>query len=302
VAGGGGKVVNHPRAFAALVPDRDDVRALYDGCTFTEGPVWFADHGILVWSDIPADRMLAWTLDGHVRVFREPSSCANGNTRDRQGRLVTCEHLTRRVTRTEPDGTLTVIADRYQGRRLNSPNDVVVRLDGTIWFTDPDYGLRQNVRDQPKEQTHDNVFRFDPATGVLTSVVDDFEKPNGLAFSPDHRTLYVADSAVTEGPEHPSHIRAFRVDDDGRVSGGEVFATTVGIPDGMRVDTAGHLWASAGAGVNVYAPDGELLGRVDFPVDVTNVTFGSPGSGHLFVTAGTTLYLLRVTADPSLWP
>lgn len=294
-------VVSHP-TFAQLVPDPTDIRVLDDRCTFTEGPVWFAEHAMLVWSDIPNDRLLAWSPDGAVRVYRSPSQCANGNTRDRQGRLVTCEHLTRRVTRTEPDGTITVIADRFEGRRLNSPNDVVVRADGTIWFTDPDYGLRQNVRDQPREQEHDNVFRFDPATGVLASVADDFDKPNGLAFSPDQRTLYVADSAVTEGPDHPSHIRAFSVTDDGKVSGGDVFATTVGVPDGMRVDTTGNLWASAGPGVNTYAPDGELLGRVDFPVDVTNLAFGTPGSGQLFVTAGTSVYLLRVAADPSLWP
>ena len=295
-------VASHSMSLAALVPDPTDIRLLYDQCTFTEGPVWFAEHTKLVWSDIPNDRMLAWSPDGSVSTFRAPSGCANGNTRDRQGRLVTCEHLTRRVTRTEPDGTLTVIADSFEGRRLNSPNDVVVRADGTIWFTDPDYGLRQNARVQAKEQEHDNVFRFDPATGILTSVADDFEKPNGLAFSPDQRTLYVADSAITEGPGHPSHIRAFAVADDGTLSGGAVFATTVGIPDGMRVDTAGNLWASAGPGVNVYTPGGELLGRVEFPVDVTNLAFGSPGSGHLFVTAGTSVHLVRATADPALWP
>ena len=290
------------RGFEALVPDPDDRRVLYDDCTFTEGPVWFADHGALVWSDIPRDRMLAWTPDGTVRVFREPSHCANGNTRDRQGRLITCEHLARRVTRTEPDGSITVIADHYEGRRLNSPNDVVVRADGTIWFTDPDYGLRQNVRDQPRELEHDNVFRFEPATGRLSVVVDDFDKPNGLAFSVDHRTLYVADSAVTEGPDHPSHIRSFRVDEDGTLSGGDVFATTVGIPDGMRVDRAGNVWASAGPGVNVYDPGGELRGRVEFPVDVTNLTFGGPGEGRLFVTAGTSVHQLTVTADGAQWP
>jgi gluconolactonase len=295
-------VASHQGIFERLVPDPTDIRVLHDRGTFTEGPVWFADHRTLVWSDIPNDRMLAWTPDDAVRVFRSPSNFANGNTRDRQGRLITCEHLTRRVTRTEPDGTITVLADRYAGRRLNSPNDVAVRADGTIWFTDPDYGLRQNVRDQPREQEHDHVFRFDPATGILVSAVDDFDKPNGLAFSPDHRTLYVADSAVTEGPGRPSHIRAFRVAEDGALSGGGVFATTVGIPDGMRVDRAGNLWASAGPGVNVYAPDGEQLGRVPFPVDVTNLAFGSPRSGQLFVTAGSSVHLLRVTADPALWP
>jgi gluconolactonase len=290
------------RRFPDLVPDPTDIRLLDDGGTFTEGPVWFADHDTLVWSDIPNDRMLAWTPDGHVRTFRRPSHFANGNTRDRQGRLVTCEHVSRRVTRTEPDGTVTVIADSFEGRRLNSPNDVVVRADGTIWFTDPDYGLRQNAPDQEREQEHDNVLRFDPVTGRLSVAVDDFDKPNGLAFAPDHRTLYVADSAVTEGPDHPSHIRRFRVTDDGLLTGGEVFATTVGVPDGMRVDTAGDLWASAGSGVNVYDPGGELLGRVAFPMDVTNLTFGSPGAGHLFVTGGAYLFLLRVGADGAQAP
>lgn len=285
-----------------LVPDPDARRTLHDDGAFTEGPVWFADHGCLVWSDIPNDRLLRWVPSGHVDVFRSPSRYANGNTRDRQGRLITCEHRTRRVTRTELDGRISVIADRFDGGRLNSPNDVVVRADDTIWFTDPDYGLRQHVRDEPREQQHDNVFRFDPRTGRLSVAVDDLDKPNGLAFSPDHSTLYVADSAVTEGPGRASHIRAFHVADDGRLSGGAVFATTVGVPDGMRVDSAGNLWASAGAGIDVYTPTGELLGRVAFPADVTNLAFGSPGSGDLFVTAGTSLYLLRVTADAAPWP
>jgi gluconolactonase len=284
-------------------PDRaDGPRLLFDGCGFAEGPVWFGDHRALVWSDIPNDRLLRWTPDGRVSVLRSPSHFANGNTRDRQGRLVTCEHMTRRVTRTEPDGSITVIADRYAGRRLNSPNDVVVRADGTVWFTDPDYGLRQHVRDQPREQAGDYVFRFDPVTGRLDIAVDDFVKPNGLAFSPDQRTLYIADSAVTEGPGHPSHIRSFGVADDGRLSGGEVFATTVGVPDGMRVDRDGHLWASAGPGINRYSPGGELLDRIEFPMDVTNLAFGTPGDGCLFVTAGTSLFAVPVTASGAQWP
>lgn len=294
--------IGHGTRFADLVPDPSDSRLLHDGCTFTEGPVWFGDLRMLVWSDIPNDRMLAWTPDGHVRTFRAPSHYANGNTRDRQGRLLTCEHVSRRVTRTEPDGSITVIADSYQGRQLNSPNDVVVRTDGTIWFTDPDYGLRQNNPGATREQEHDNVFRFDPATGRLTSVVDDFDKPNGLAFSPDHETLYVGDSAVSDGSGRNSHIRRFRVRDDGTLAGGEVFATTVGVPDGMRVDSGGNLWTSAGPGVNVYDPGGELLGRVDFPMDVTNLTFGSPGAGDLFVTGGGYLFLLSVRADGAQWP
>ena len=276
-------------------------RVLYDQGGFLEGPVWFADHDCLIWSDIPNDRMLRWTPDGQVSIFRSPSGFANGNTRDRQGRLVTCEHMTRRVTRTELDGSITVIADRYAGGRLNSPNDVAVRADGTIWFTDPDYGLRHHVRDQPREQAGDYVFRFDPATGRLTIAVDDFVKPNGLAFSPDQGTLYVADSAITEGSGYPSHIRSFRVADDGSLSGGEVFATTVGVPDGMRVDRDGDLWASAGPGVNRYDSLGELRERFEFPMDVTNLAFGTPGDGRLFVTAGTSLFLVSVTAESAPW-
>jgi gluconolactonase len=286
--------------FATLVPPDQAPQVLYDACTFTEGPVWFGDLRCLVWSDIPNDRMLRWTPDGQVGVFRDPSQCANGNTRDRAGRLVTCEHLTRRVTRTEPDGTITVIADRYRGRRLNSPNDVVVRSDGSVWFTDPDYGLRQNVRDQPAEQDGDYVFRADP-DGGLTVVADDFVKPNGLAFSPDESTLYIADSAVTEGPDFPSHIRAFQVDGP-RLRGGDIFVTTSGIPDGLRVDRRGYVWTSAGPGVNCYTPHGELIGRIHFPVDVTNLTFGSPLDHRLFVTAGACVYAVEAHAVGAQWP
>jgi gluconolactonase len=288
--------------FERLVPAAATVLLLHDGGTFTEGPVWSPDPGQLIWSDIPNDRLLAWTPDGHVRVFRSPSRFANGNTLDRQGRLVTAEHGARRVTRTEPDGSITVIADLYEGRPLNSPNDVVVRSDGTVWFTDPDYGLRQNLPGVPREQARDNVFRADPVSGRLDVVADDFEKPNGLAFSPDETVLYIADSAVTEGPDHPSHIRRFQVDAAGRVGGGEVFVTTVGVPDGMRVDRDGNLWASAGPGVDVYTPEATLLGRIAFPADVTNLEFGAPDDGRLFVTAGGSLYLLEVLARGARWP
>jgi gluconolactonase len=277
-------------------------RLLHDGGLFSEGPVWFGDLQCLIWSDIPNDRLLRWTPDGEVSVFRSPSNFANGNTRDREGRLVTCEHGTRRVTRTELDGTITVLADRYDGKRLNSPNDVVVKSDGTVWFTDPDYGLRQHVKDQPVEQDGDYVFCLDPRTGQLRVVADDLVKPNGLAFSPDERSLYIADSAVTEGPKYPSHIRIFEVGADGRLSGGDVFATTVGVPDGLRVDSLGNVWASAGSGINRYSAAGALLGRIAFDADVTNLEFGSPSDGRLFVTAGGSLYLLDVLARGARWP
>ena len=281
-----------------MSPDTDVVPELLDdACAFNEGPVWFADLRCLVWSDIPADRLMRWTPDSGVSVFREPAHHPNGNTRDGQGRLVTCEHSTRRVTRTEHDGTRTVIADAYDGRALNSPNDVVVRSDGSIWFTDPDYGLRQSCPPgTAKEQDGDYVFRWDPATGELTRVCDDFDRPNGLAFSPDESILYVSDSGIVDGPERNAHIRAFEVDERGTLRGGAIFATVTGIPDGMRVDGDGNLWASAGAGVNVYAPSGELLRQIPFPDNVTNLAFAGPEDPWLFVTTWSAVYRVPLHA------
>jgi gluconolactonase len=284
--------------FRAMVPEKEQVQVLFDRCAFTEGPVWFADLNCLLWSDIPNSRIMRWTPDGQVSLFRSPSNHSNGNTRDREGRLVTCEHASRRVTRTEIDGRITVIADRYEGKCLNSPNDVVVKSDGSIWFTDPDYGIGDNA----KEQGGDFVFRVDPNSGGIDIVVDDFVKPNGLTFSPDEKTLYVADSAVSNAPHLPSHIRAFAVQDDRTLKGGDVFATTAGIPDGLRVDIVGNVWTSAGRGVNCYAPDGDFLGRIAFPQDVTNLTFGGPQRNRLFVTSGPALYALSVNAIGAQWP
>jgi gluconolactonase len=290
------------RRFSELIEDGGRVTLLHDGCSFTEGPVWFGDLNCLLWSDIPNNRIMRWTTDGQVSLFRANSRNANGNTRDRQGRLVTCEHSGRRVTRTEPDGTITVIADTYRGRRLNSPNDVVVKSDGTIWFTDPQYGLWMSFPGVESEEAHENVYRVDPATGAISAVVSDFQKPNGLAFSPDETWLYVADSAVSHDPAGNSHIRRFRVEGDGSLSGGDVFVTTQGIPDGLRSDMAGNIWTSAGPGVNCYTPQGELLGRIDFPMDVTNLTFGGPERNRIFVTAGPNLFSFRVKARGAQWP
>lgn len=290
------------RRFRDLVPANAVRTLLYDACSFTEGPVWFADLQCLLWSDIPNNRMHRWTPDGQVSVFRANSQFANGNTRDRQGRLVTCEHGARRVSRTEFDGSITVLADRFEGKKLNSPNDVVVKSDGSVWFTDPDYGLQQNLPGVSREQARDNVFRVDIESGDVAAVITDVQKPNGLAFSPDEHLLYVADSAVSHDPSGNSHIRRFRVHSDGSLSGGEVFVTTIGIPDGFRLDTAGNVWTSAGPGVNIYTPEGELLGRVEFPADVTNLTFGGPDGGQIFVTAGGSVYALAVTARGAQWP
>lgn len=289
-----GFAIHDPR-FSALLPAGARVVTLFEAGTFCEGPVWFADLACLLWSDIPNNRLMMWTPDGHVGVFRQPSHFANGNTRDREGRLVTCEHGMRRVTRTEVDGRITVIADHYAGKPLNSPNDVVVKSDGSVWFTDPDYGLRQNLPGVPREQAKDNVFRVDP-NGTVTVVADDFVKPNGLCFSPDETALYIVDSAVTDGPDLPSHIRRFGVRNDGTLTGGEIFATTAGVPDGLRVDTEGNVWTSAGPGVNCYAPSGDFLGRIEFPQDVTNVTFGGHERRRLFVTSGPGLYAIDLNA------
>ncbi len=202
------------------MPAQGAAELLFNHGVFTEGPVWFADQRCLLWSDIPANRILRRTADGQVSVFRHNSFHANGNTRDRQGRLVSCEHRSRRVTRTEIDGKITVLADAYEGKPLNSPNDVVVKSDGSIWFTDPDYGIRLHIPGGAKYQDRDNVFRIDPHSGAVTAVVTDFDKPNGLAFSPDEAFLYVADSAITDGPDKNSHIRRFAVHADGTLSGG----------------------------------------------------------------------------------
>lgn len=289
--------------FLGLVPAIGGAELLFSQGVFTEGPVWFGDVNCLLWSDIPANRIMRLTPGGQVSVFRADSGHANGNTRDREGRLVTCEHRTRRVTRTELDGTITVLADSFEGKPLNSPNDVVVRSDGSIWFTDPDYGIRLHAPGAVREQAHDNVYRLDPVSGSLIAVATDFDKPNGLAFSPDESLLYVADSAITDGPGKNSHIRRFRVGADGKLSGGEVFVTTEGVPDGMRVDTQGNLWASAGAKIDVYTPDALLLGQiVDFPAPVTNLAFGGPARDRIYVTSGGSLFSVLVTAQGAQRP
>lgn len=284
------------RRFYDLTVPTADVERLYDGCRWAEGPAWFADGGYLVWSDIPNRRMLRWLPDGGVSVFRHDSGFSNGNTRDRQGRLVTCEHGNRRVTRTEPDGTITVVADSYRGKRLNSPNDVVVKSDGSIWFTDPTYGIMSDYEGNKGDPEQDGcfVYRVDPATREVSVVADDFVKPNGLAFSPDERLLYIADSGLSHDPDGPHHIRVFEVD-GGRLTGGRVFTeVSPGVPDGMRVDVEGNVWTSAQDGIHCHAPDGTLLGIIRIPEMVSNLTFGGPKRNRLFITATRSLYSVFV--------
>jgi len=270
------------------------VERLWTGARWSEGPAWFAAGRYLVWSDIPNNRMMRWDeTDGSVSVFRDPSNNSNGNTVDRQGRLVTCEHLARRVTRTEHDGTITVIADAYEGKRLNSPNDVVVRSDGTIWFTDPSYGILMDYEGDraPSEIGACHVYCVDPETGAIRIAADDYVKPNGLAFSPDERALYVADTGASHTPGGPKHIRLHEVGTDGTLTGGDVIAEcTAGLFDGFRLDREGRIWTSAADGVHCLSPDGTLIGRIRIPELVANVCFGGPKLNRLFICGTTSLY------------
>ncbi|MFG1866486.1 SMP-30/gluconolactonase/LRE family protein [Micromonospora arborensis] len=275
---------------------------LHTGARKSEGPAYFPAGRYLVWSDIPNDRLLRWDeTTGAVGVFRHSSGYANGNTLDRQGRLVTCEQGNRRVTRTEHDGTITVLADRFEGRRLNSPNDVVVRADGTIWFTDPSYGIHSDYEGNSGTNEFGGncyVFRLDPATDDLRVVADDFCRPNGLAFSRDEQQLYVVDTR-----QEPSHIRIFDVTADGTLTGGTIFAECDADRfDGVRVDDAGRVWAAAWDGVHCFDPDGTLIGKLLLPESVANLTFGGPKRNHLFITAGGSVYTLRVTFNGARYP
>jgi gluconolactonase len=294
--------IDDPR-FTALIQKNARLRQLATGFEWTEGPVWFADQQLLLFSDIPANRMMRLTLDGQVSTYRQPSDYANGNTRDRQGRLVSCQHGTRSVTRTELDGSLTVLADRYQGKRLNSPNDVIVQSTGAIWFTDPTYGILSDYEGflAEPEQTARNVYRIDPATGEVEAMITDFTQPNGLAFSADERILYVAESGSSHDPDVPSIIRAFKLDDTGRILSNEVFATIDrGLPDGMRVDAAGHLWSSASDGIHCFHPDGTRLGKILVPEVVANLCFGGVRGNRLLITATTSVYEIAVNAKSAI--
>lgn len=277
------------------------VHTLYEGTAWAEGPAWSPGWRSLIWSDIPNDRQLRWDeSNGSVGVFRQPAGNSNGNTVDRQGRLISCEHGGRRVSRTEFDGTVTTLVDRHQGKRLNSPNDVVVKSDDSIWFTDPAYGIETDYEGNKEAMELDGcfVFRFDPATGDLSVVSDDFMRPNGIAFSPDESLLYIADTGASHSPDGPRHIRRFTVSADNTISGGEVFATcTEGFFDGFRLDVEGRIWTSAFDGVHVYEPDGTLIGKVLVPEVVANVEFGGPKLNHLFICGTTSLYTVKVKTN-----
>lgn len=271
------------------------VERLWTGARWAEGPAWFGGGRYLVFSDIPNNRMLRFDeCSGHMAVFRQPANNSNGNTTDREGRLVTCEHLGRRVTRTEHDGSITILADHYNGMRFNSPNDVVVKSDGSIWFTDPSYGILSDYEGRKSESEIGacNVYRIDGATGDVRVVADDFVKPNGLAFSPGESLLYIADTGISHDPKGPKHIRAFKVNADGKTLGAsKVFADcTAGLFDGFRADADGRIWTSAGDGVHCYTPGGQLIGKIRIPELVANVCFGGPVRNRLFICGCTSLY------------
>ncbi|ACP23669.1 gluconolactonase protein (plasmid) [Sinorhizobium fredii NGR234] len=280
--------------FKSFVMGNAPLKQIATGFDWVEGPVWFGDAGCLLFSDIPNNRILRWLPGVGISTFRSPSNYANGHTRDGEGRLVSCEHGARRVTRTELDGSITVIADGYQGKRLNSPNDVVVTSDGSIWFTDPHYGIMTDYEGFRAEQELPcQVYRVRPS-GSIEAVLTDFNCPNGLAFSPDESRLYVADTGRMFSSD-PQHIRAFDVGTDGALSGGEVFHTIVpGAADGIRVDSDGNLWSSAGDGVHCIAPDGHLMGKILVPERVSNICFGGRAKHQLFITATTSVYTITL--------
>ena len=296
--------VSHDKRFGALYAGHVRIERLWTGARWCEGPAWFGGGRYLVWSDIPNNRIMRLVEPSHdVSVFREHSNNSNGNTVDTLGRLVTCEHLTRRVTMTQHDGRIVVLASRYQGKRFNSPNDVVVKSDGSVWFTDPAYGIDADYEGDRQEREVEGcyVYRIDPRTRDVTAVVTDMVRPNGLAFSPDESVLYVVDTGISHQENGPKHIRKFRVNGDGAtLSGGEVFADCeTGVFDGFRVDTEGRLWTSAGDGVHVYAADGAMLGKFLVPEIVANVTFGGAKRNRLYICGTTSLYSLFTFAKGS---
>jgi len=278
------------------------VERLWTGARWSEGPAWFGDQRCLIWSDIPNNRMLRWSEStGHVDVFRAPSNNSNGNTRDRQGRLLSCEHLTRRVTRTEPDGSITVIADRFEGKPLNSPNDIVVKSDGSIWFTDPPFGVLgyyEGEMAQPELPT--NIYRVDGRSGQITVATGEVNRPNGLAFSPDESKLYVVEAAAV-----PRVIRAFDVDGaTGRLSNSRVLyqAKEGETPDGFRVDVDGNLWCGWGMaegldGVRILNRDGAPIGHIRLPERCPNLVFGGRHRNRLFMPASKSLYAVYVNTQ-----
>jgi gluconolactonase len=293
-------IVLDPR-FNALIFGHTKLEKLWTGARWAEGPAYFAAARHLIFSDIPNDRLLRFNEDdGSTTVFRTQDGHHNGHTVDAQGRLISCEHSGRIVSRIEHDGSKTVLASHYQGKKFNSPNDAAVKSDGSIWFTDPTYGIDSEY----EGYVHDSeiggsyVYRIDGQTGDVTALITDMKKPNGIAFSPDESILYVADTGTTHDPSFKPVIRAFKVNADGKsVAEGRVFSTCdAGLYDGFRVDTKGHIWTSTGVGIYTYHPDGTLIGKTPVPEIVGNLTFGTPKRNRIYIMGQTSLYAIYVNA------
>lgn len=282
------------------------VERLWTGARWSEGPAWFAAGRYLLWSDMPNNRVLRWDeTDGSVSEFRKPSNNSNGHTVDPLGRLVSCEHLTRRVTRTEHDGSITVLADHYQGRRLNSPNDVVVKSDSSIWFTDPSYGIMMDYEGDRATADIDgcHVYHIHPESLEVSRVASDYVKPNGLAFSSDEQHLYIADTGGTHQKDGPAHIRKHQVKDDGTLDKGGVIAVCdSGFFDGFRLDSDDRIWSSAADGVHCLSSEGKLLGKIHIPEMVANVCFGGPKLNRLFICGTTSLYSVYLNVNGVRYP
>lgn len=286
--------VRDPR-FLSLVFENVHVEKLWTGARWTEGPSYVAAGKYLLFSDIPNNRVMRWDeTDGSVSIFETPCNFQNGRTVDPQGRVVACEHGGRQVSRREHNGSVTILANAYQGKKLNSPNDVVVHSDGSVWFTDPTYGIDSDYEGHKADSEIGGsyVYRIDGTTGEITAVATDFVKPNGLAFSLDEKQLYISDTGLSHFPDGPHHIRVFNVSSDGKnISDGRVFAICdKGVFDGFRLDSSGNIWASAEDGVHCFAPDGTLLGKIKIPEVVSNVEFGGPQRNRLFICATQSLF------------
>ena len=290
--------------FEALVLFNAELEQLAEGFRWLEGPVWFGDQRCLLFSDIPGNRTLRWSEQHGVSTFLEPSEFANGQTRDREGRLIQCHHRSRCLTRLEHNGSITTLVSQAHGHRLNAPNDVVVKSDGSIWFSDPLYGLMNDYEGgRQRSEQPPALYRLDPDSGQINAVATDFDGPNGLAFSPDEQLLYVAESGAPGASEPRQYIRRFQVNSDGcSLSGGEIFHTiNPGWADGFRVDEHGNLWSSAADGVHVIAPDGVLIGKVLVPKRVSNLCFGDRFGSRLFLCASTALYALFTGTRSATW-
>ena len=278
--------------FKLMINDNSQLMILYSGAEWSEGPVFIKNRNMVVWSDIPNDRMLSWTPKAGVEIFRSPSGYSNGNFLDLQGQLLTCEHGNRRISRTNKNGEVVTIVDNFNGKKLNSPNDLVVKSDGSIWFTDPPYGILSDKEGHKSDSELEGnfVFRYDPIVDKLTLISDDFDKPNGIAFSPDEKLLYIADSG------NPKNIRVFNVSEDGEsINKGRVFAEiSPGVPDGFRVDTDGNVFTSASDGIQVFTPSGVMLGKILVPERTANCAFGGKNRETLFITASTSLYSIAM--------